>query len=232
MNYPLVDVIIPAFNEEKAIANVIKEIPDFVREIIVVNNNSNDHTQQVAQNGGATVLFEKRSGYGHACLKGIEYLNQKTLKPEIVVFLDGDYSDFPQEMGKLIHPIIEDDIDFVIGARKKELRAKGSLTPQQAFGNRLATKLMNILYGANFTDLGPFRAIKFEKLLALQMQDKTYGWTVEMQLKALKHQLSYTEVGVPYRNRIGTSKISGTVKGSIMAGIKILGWIAKYGFSK
>jgi hypothetical protein len=148
------------------------------------------------------------------------------------VFLDGDYSDYPQELTKLIQPITENNLDFVIGARNKRLRKKGSMTGPQIFGNWLATTLMRILFGATYTDLGPFRAIKYDKLLALNMEDKTYGWTVEMQLKALKHRLTYTEIPVRYRNRIGVSKVSGTVKGSVMAGIKILGWIFKYGFTK
>ena len=143
---------------------------------------------------------------------------------------DGDYSDYPEELTKIIAPIIEDNIDLVIGSRVKELREDGAMTPQQIFGNWLATKLMSLFFKAKFTDLGPFRAIKYEKLLALNMVDKTYGWTVEMQLKALKQKLSYTEVPVNYRNRIGVSKVSGTIKGSIFAGIKILSWIFKYSF--
>ncbi|MCJ7465614.1 MAG: glycosyltransferase family 2 protein, partial [Maribacter sp.] len=139
-----------------------------------------------------------------------------------------DYSDYPEELVKVVNPIIEDDIDFVIGARVKELREEGSMTPQQVFGNWLATRLMKLFFGATFTDLGPFRAIKYSKLVGLQMEDKTYGWTVEMQLKVLKQQLTYTEVPVRYKKRIGISKVSGTIKGSIFAGVKILGWIFKY----
>ncbi len=146
------------------------------------------------------------------------------------MFLDGDYSDYPEELTKLVEPILNDSIDFVIGARVKRLREQGSMTPQQIFGNWLATYLMTLFFGAKFTDLGPFRAIKYNKLLALKMEDKTYGWTVEMQLKALKQKLSYIEVPVKYRNRIGVSKVSGTVKGTIFAGFKILGWIFKYSF--
>jgi glycosyltransferase involved in cell wall biosynthesis len=224
-----VNVIIPAFNEELSIAKVIKSIPNFVEEIIVVSNQSTDETEHVARKAGATVLTEANKGYGFACLKGINYLQKKEVKPEIVVFLDGDFSDYPEEMPKLISPIIQQDYDLVIGARNKKLRESGSMTIPQIFGNWLATFLMKMLYGAKFSDLGPFRAIRYEKLLDLNMQDKTYGWTVEMQLKALKHQLKYTEVAVKYRNRIGTSKVSGTIKGAIMAGIKILGWIFKYG---
>lgn len=227
---PIIKVIIPAFNEAKSIANVINDIPDIVDEIIVVSNNSTDDTEINAINAGATVLTENRKGYGYACLRGIEYITKQKSKPEIVVFLDGDYSDYPEELTKLIAPILKDNIDFVIGARVKRLREQGSMTPQQVFGNWLATFLMKLLFGAKFTDLGPFRAIKYNMLLALNMQDKTYGWTIEMQLKALKQKFSYTEIPVKYRNRIGVSKVSGTVKGSIFAGIKILGWIFKYSF--
>lgn len=223
-----IKVIIPAYNEEKAIANVIRDIPNCVSEIIVISNNSTDNTITVAQNAGATVLSENRKGYGYACLKGLEYISKQEIKPDIIVFLDGDYSDYPEELTKLIAPIVNDNIDFVIGARVARLREKNSMTPQQVFGNWLATFLMKILFKAIFTDLGPFRAIKYDKLLALNMEDKTYGWTVEMQLKALKQKMSYVEIPVRYKNRIGVSKISGTVKGTFMAGIKIIGWIFKY----
>lgn len=225
-----VKVIIPAFNEEESIAKVIAEIPEIVQEIIVVSNNSTDATDENARNAGATVLQEHRKGYGYACLKGMEYVAMQSTKPDIIVFLDGDYSDFPSELIKIIAPIIEGNKDLVIGARVKKWREKGSMTFPQIFGNWLATSLMKLFFNARFTDLGPFRAIKYNKLLELQMQDKTYGWTVEMQLKALKKGFSYTEVPVHYKNRIGTSKVSGTVKGAIFAGIKILGWIFKYSF--
>ena len=223
-------VIIPAFNEEKSIAKVIGAIPDTVKEIIVVNNNSTDQTTQEAEKAGATVLTETLMGYGYACLKGLNYVQEQSKTPDIIVFIDGDYSDYPQELPKLVAPIIEEGVDFVIGARVKSLREKGSMTPQQVFGNWLATFLMRLLYGAKFSDLGPFRAIRYDRLLELEMKDKTYGWTVEMQLKAIKHRLAYVEVPVRYKKRIGISKVSGTVKGTIFAGIKILGWIFKYGF--
>lgn len=225
-----IKVIIPAYNEERSIAKVIYEIPDVVEEIIVVSNNSNDATIENAIEAGATVLSENRAGYGNACLKGIDYISQQKVKPDIIVFMDGDYSDYPAELIKLTAPIIENDIDFVIGARVQALREKGSMAPQQVFGNWLAAFLMKILFASEFTDLGPFRAIKYGKLLELQMIDKTYGWTVEMQLKALKQGLSYIEVPVGYRKRIGISKVSGTVRGTVMAGIKIIGWIIKYSF--
>lgn len=225
-----IKLIIPAYNEQNAIAQVIAEIPEIVNEIIVVDNNSNDETTANAKNAGATVLFENRKGYGYACLKGLEYIANQETKPDIIVFLDGDYSDYPQDLHALIAPIIEKNIDFVIGARVKHLRETGSMTPQQIFGNWLACFLMKLFFNSKFTDLGPFRAIKYDRLQALAMEDKTYGWTVEMQLKALKKNFSYTEVPVRYKNRIGVSKVSGTVKGTIMAGIKIIGWIAKYTF--
>ncbi|KAB8154458.1 glycosyltransferase [Kordia sp. TARA_039_SRF] len=226
----IIKVIIPAYNEEDSIANVIQEIPEMVTEVIVVSNNSTDATEKNAAAAGATVLKEPQKGYGYACLKGMDYIAQQEVKPDILVFLDGDYSDYPEELTKIVAPIIEQDIDFVVGARVKSLREDGSMTPQQVFGNWLATFLMKLFFGAKFTDLGPFRAIKYEKLLQLNMEDKTYGWTVEMQLKALKRKLSYVEIPVRYKKRIGVSKVSGTVKGTIFAGVKILGWIFKYSF--
>jgi glycosyltransferase involved in cell wall biosynthesis len=223
-----IKVIIPAFNEADSIAHVINELPKSVSEVIVVNNNSSDDTVKNAEAAGATVLTELKKGYGYACLRGLEYVASKSKQPDIVVFIDGDYSDYPEELDKVVAPILEDNIDFVVGARRKNLREEGSMTPQQVFGNWLATFLMRLFFGAKFTDLGPFRAIKYEKLKELNMEDKTYGWTVEMQLKILKKKMTYTEVPVRYKRRIGISKVSGTVKGSIFAGIKILGWIFKY----
>ncbi len=225
---PLIKVIIPAYNEEHSIAKVIAEVPSIVSEIIVVNNNSTDNTQKVAKAAGATVLTETNKGYGYACLKGLQYIALQPIKPDIVVFLDGDYSDYPSELTKLITPILENGVDLVIGARVPELREKDAVTPQQIFGNWLACALMKLFFKAKYTDLGPFRAIKYNKLLALNMTDKTYGWTVEMQLKALKQKLSYTEIPVHYKKRIGVSKVSGTIKGAIFAGVKILTWIFKY----
>ena len=227
---PIIKVIIPAFNEQDAIANVVNEIPKIVDEIIVVSNNSTDNTELNAKNAGATVLKEHRKGYGFACLKGMDYIRNQKILPEIIVFLDGDYSDYPAQLIEIIDPIIKDDIDFVIGSRVKRLRETGAMTPQQVFGNWLATFLMTLLFKAKFTDLGPFRAIKYQKLLALKMVDKTYGWTIEMQLKVLKQKLRYVEIPVKYKNRIGVSKVSGTIKGTIFAGVKILGWIFKYSF--
>jgi glycosyltransferase involved in cell wall biosynthesis len=228
--HPIIKVIIPAYNEQDSIAKVVNDIPKIVDEIIVISNNSTDNTAINAKNADATVLHENRKGYGYACLKGMDYIENQETKPEIVVFLDGDYSDYPEQLIALTAPIIEDNIDFVLGARVKEQREYGAMTPQQIFGNWLATSLMKLFFGATFTDLGPFRAIKYEKLMTLKMEDKTYGWTVEMQLKALKQKFTYLEIPVKYRNRIGVSKVSGTIKGAIFAGIKILTWIFKYSF--
>ena len=228
----IVKVIIPAYNEQDSIANVVNDIPKIVDEIIVISNNSTDNTTINAKNAGATVLHENKKGYGYACLKGLNYIENQKIKPEIVVFLDGDYSDYPAQLTELIAPIITKNIDFVLGARVKEQRESGAMTPQQIFGNWLATALMKLFFGATYTDLGPFRAIKYEKLMALKMEDKTYGWTVEMQLKVLKQQFTYLEIPVKYRNRIGVSKVSGTIKGAIFAGIKILTWIFKYSLKK
>ena len=224
----IIKVIIPAFNEANSIAHVINDIPKSVSEIIVVNNNSTDNTVKNAQDAGATVLTETRKGYGYACLKGMNYIEEQSKQPDIIVFIDGDYSDYPEELDKVVAPILNEGMDLVIGSRTKELRESGSMTFPQIFGNELATFLMKLFFGARFTDLGPFRAIKYEKLKELQMEDKTYGWTVEMQLKVLRKKMAYTEVPVRYKKRIGVSKVSGTVKGAIFAGVKILGWIFKY----
>ena len=227
---PVIKVIIPAYNEQDSIGSVVKDIPKIVDEIIVISNNSTDNTEINAKNAGATVLSETRKGYGYACLKGMDYIAKQSIKPDIIVFLDGDYSDYPEQLTEIVSPIINQNLDFVVGARVKELRENGAMTPQQVFGNWLATFLMKLFFGARFSDLGPFRAIKYDKLLALHMEDKTYGWTVEMQLKVLKQKMTYKEIPVKYRNRIGVSKVSGTVKGTIFAGVKILGWIFKYSF--
>lgn len=225
----MIAVIIPAYNEENSIGHVIRDIPDsLIKEVIVINNASTDSTEEKAKNVGATVLKEENQGYGYACLKGIDYAKNLRPQPDVVVFLDADYSDHPQEMTELLKPILEADVDMVIGSRALGEREAGSMTAAQIFGNWLATTLLKLIYGVSYTDLGPFRAIKFEKLLDLNMQDKTYGWTVEMQLKAAKLGYSYDEVPVSYRRRIGKSKISGTISGTIKAGYKILYTIFKY----
>jgi len=223
-----IDVIIPAYNEEKSIGSVINDIPsDLVREVIVCNNNSTDNTRDVAIEYGAFVLDENRKGYGSACLKGMDYIAQKDIKPDIVVFLDGDYSDHPDEMPALIQPFLEQDMDMVIGSRALGTLERGAMQPQQIFGNWLATNFIRLLYGYEFTDLGPFRAIKYESLLSLEMADPDFGWTVEMQVKAAKQKMKCTEVPVKYRRRIGVSKVSGTLKGTVLAGHKILWTIFK-----
>lgn len=223
-----VDVIIPAFNEQNSIGSVINDIPkDLVRDIIVVDNNSSDETSINAKNAGATVLKQPLQGYGNACLKGIEFITDKEQQPDVVVFLDADYSDFPQEMNLLLNKIWK-GADMVIGNRVKKKREKGSMTIPQIFGNWLACNLMKIIYGYRYQDLGPFRAIKFKKLQEIGMVDETYGWTVEMQVKALNLKMNVQQVDLSYRKRIGHSKISGTVKGSVLAGYKIITTIFKY----
>jgi glycosyltransferase involved in cell wall biosynthesis len=218
---PIINVVIPAMNEEAAIGKVIAEIPPQVSRIIVVNNGSTDNTAAVARAAGAEVIDVPQAGYGRACLAGI----QKAAPCDIIVFMDGDASDYPEELTALIAPIIDGSADFVIGSRLIGDVEKGALTVPQQFGNALACWLMRLFWGGKFTDLGPFRALSMDALNRLDMQAPTFGWTVEMQVRALKHNLRYKEVAVRYRNRIGTSKISGTVRGVIMAGTYILGTI-------
>ncbi len=227
---PIIDVIIPAFNEERSIGKVINEIPkDLVRRVIVCNNNSTDDTSFHALEAGATVVDQPLKGYGNACMSGIQYIQSQPLSshPDIIVFMDADYSDFPAELETLITPI-QGGKDLVIGSRVMGASDPGSLTIAQIFGNWLATRLIKFIYGFQFTDLGPFRAIRWKKLLELNMQDQTFGWTVEMQIKALKHKMVCAEVPVSYRKRIGKSKISGTIKGTLLAGHKILWTIIKW----
>jgi glycosyltransferase involved in cell wall biosynthesis len=222
-------VIIPAFNEENAVGKVVKAIPkDWVDKIIVVNNNSTDNTRAAAEQEGAIVLDQTIKGYGNACLKGIGYVKSMKEKPNVIVFLDADYSDYPEQLPELVNPILEGGMDMVIGSRALGQREGGSMTCPQVFGNWLATRLIRLFYGYKFTDLGPFRAIRWDRLVELNMQDKTFGWTVEMQVKAAKKKFKCTEVPMPYRNRIGKSKVSGTVYGTVMAGYKILYTIFKY----
>jgi glycosyltransferase involved in cell wall biosynthesis len=225
-----IDIIIPAFNEESSIGRVLADIPqDLVREVIVCNNASTDQTATVAAAHGATVLDQPRKGYGSACLKGIAYLKEKPhdQQPDIVVFLDGDYSDHPEEMPTLVNPIINEGYDMVIGSRALGNMERGAMQPQQIFGNWLATNLIRIIYRYHFTDLGPFRAIRFDRLLEMNMQDPDFGWTVEMQVRAAKMGLKTTEIPVTYRRRIGVSKVSGTLRGTFLAGHKILWTIFK-----
>ncbi|NUQ26513.1 MAG: glycosyltransferase family 2 protein [Saprospiraceae bacterium] len=230
MKKPVIDVIIPAHNEERSIGLVLSAIPEgLVREVVVCNNASTDRTVQVAKAAGATVLNEPRMGYGSACQTAINYLKQKPAdqQPDIVVFMDADYSDHPEEMHRLVQPIIDDKADLVIGSRVLGSLERGSMMPQQIFGNWLATNLIRFFYNYQFTDLGPFRAIRFPRLVQMNMEDPDFGWTVEMQVKAAKEKLKCTEVPVSYRRRVGTSKVSGTLRGSMMAGHKILWTIFK-----
>ena len=226
---PNIKVVIPAFNEERSIAHVINDISkEWVQEVVVVDNASTDKTAEVAKSAGATVLSENTPGYGNACLRGIDYLKEEGRRPDILVFIDGDYSDYPEQLPEVVDPILKDSMDMVIGSRALGDREGGSMTFPQVFGNWLATSLMKIFYNVKYTDLGPFRAIKFKKLLDLDMKDRTYGWTVEMQVKAARHKYKTAEVAVNYKKRIGVSKVSGTVKGTFLAGYKILYTIFKY----
>ena len=223
-NFLSVAVIIPAVNEELSIGKVLRDIPSHVQWVIVADNGSTDGTARAAREQGALVVSEPRRGYGFACLAGIANLPAGA---EIVVFMDGDYSDYPAEVTDLVSALVEHQADLVIGSRVLGEREKGSLTPQQRFGNWLSTQMIRVLYGFSYTDLGPFRAIRADALKRLNMQDVTYGWTVEMQVKALQHRMKVVEVPVRYRKRIGKSKVSGTVSGSVKAGAKILWTIAK-----
>jgi glycosyltransferase involved in cell wall biosynthesis len=218
-----IGVVIPALDEEQAISHVIADIPAWVDQIVVADNGSRDRTAEIAEQAGALVVHESERGYGAACQAGIRALEDA----DIVVFLDGDYSDHPGEMIALVDPIAESRADLVIGSRVAGNAARGALTPQQRFGNWLACRLIRRLWGAAYTDLGPFRAIRCDTLHALDVSDRKYGWTVEMQIKAAKGEVRSLEVPVSYRPRIGASKISGTLRGTFRAGVGILGLIAR-----
>jgi len=222
---PEISVIIPAFNEEESIGLVIKSLPQKkIKEIIVINNGSTDKTAYIAREHGARVVDEPYRGYGAACLKGISEVND----PEIVVFIDGDFSDFPEEIENLVKPIIENRADLVLGSRMFFSESRAALLPQARYGNLLAVSLMKLFFRYQFTDLGPFRAIRYRSLKEIRMTDKNFGWTVEMQIKAVKHGLRIIEIPVHYRKRIGVSKITGTISGTFKAGTKIIFTIFKY----
>lgn len=218
-----IGVVIPALNEERAIGRVLAEIPIWVDDIVVADNGSSDRTADIALASGARIVREAARGYGAACHAGIAAL----APVDIIVFLDGDYSDSPREMALLVDPIADGGVDFVVGSRATGKSQKGALTPHQRFGNWLACRLMRALFGATYTDLGPFRAITASALTRLGMTDRAYGWTVEMQVRALAAGLRVLEVPVSYRPRIGVSKISGTLRGSVVAGVTILSVIAR-----
>jgi glycosyltransferase involved in cell wall biosynthesis len=223
--------IIPAYNEEKSIAKVINSLSkELISEIVVVNNNSTDGTAKAAQNAGATVLMESFQGYGAACLKGIDYCNSKGY--EVILFIDGDYSDYPEEAEKLLSPIFNGNYDFVLGSRRMGKREKGALPFQSQVGSIIAGILINLFWKIKYTDLGPFRAIKTSSLNEMNMNDKWYGWTVEMQIKAAINKIRILELPVSYRKRIGKSKVTGTIKGTVMASVIILGTIFKYAVRK
>jgi glycosyltransferase involved in cell wall biosynthesis len=223
-------VVIPALDEERSLPRVLSEIPEsLVSEVVVVDNGSRDRTAEVARAQGATVVFEPRSGYGQACLTGIARLGANP--PDIVVFIDGDYSDRAAEMVELVKPLVEDTADFVVGSRVLGEREPGALALHARWGNWLASTLIRVLYGYRFTDLGPFRAIRYQTLLSLEMQDRDYGWTAEMQAKAARTGVRTTEVPVSYHRRIGKSKITGTVKGTVLAGYKIITTIVRIRFA-
>lgn len=219
-----VGVIIPALNESAALPHVLADLPREVDEVLVVDNGSTDDTAAVARACGARVVCELRRGYGSACQRGITELGPC----DVVVFLDADYSDFPQELPRLIQPIAEGRADLVIGSRVRGSCQPGALTPHQRFGNALACALLRILWNQRVSDLGPFRAIRRECLHRLQLGDRDYGWTIEMQIQAARQGLRVVEVPVSYRRRIGESKISGTIRGSVSAAVKILSTIFRY----
>lgn len=222
---PKISVIIPAYNEEKSLPLVLNDLPkDQLHQIIVVDNRSTDRTAEVARKNGATVVHEKRRGYGRACLTGMAALDA----PDIVVFLDGDYSDYPEEISLLVEPILKGEADFVVGSRMLLAESRQALLPQARYGNQLAVFLIRLFFGHRFTDLGPFRAIRSESLQAIGMHDQDFGWTVEMQIKAVQNGLRIREVPVRYRIRIGVSKITGTLSGTLKAGTKIIYTIFKY----
>ncbi len=221
-------VIIPALNEEQALPLVLADLPAGVDQVVVVDNGSTDRTAEVAERAGVRVVEEPRRGYGAACLRGLAAVGPC----DVVVFLDGDRSDYPEELPRLIEPIARGEADFVLGSRLLGRRQAGAMPPQSAWGNRLACLLMRIFFGVHYTDLGPFRAIRRHALERLGMRDAGFGWTVEMQIKAARAGLRIRETPVSYRRRVGRSKISGTFQGTLQAGYKILATIFRYGLAE
>lgn len=229
---PSVDVVIPAYNEEASLPLVLAAIPaESVRRVVVADNNSTDRTAELAREAGAEVVTAERQGYGSACLAGLGHL-RRSGPPDLVVFLDGDYSDHPDELPWVVEPILRGDADLVIGSRTLGQRERGALLPQARVGNVIACVLIRILYRHRYTDLGPFRAVRWDALERLRMRDPDFGWTAEMQVKALRHKLRVAEVPVSYRKRVGVSKITGTLKGSVLAGYKILTTVFRFSLGR
>jgi glycosyltransferase involved in cell wall biosynthesis len=218
--------ILPALNEEQAVGHVVRAMPSCIDHVIVCDNGSTDATASVAREAGAIVVHEAERGYGAACLRAMAHAS--TLSPDVVIFVDADLSDDPADIQRVLEPVALGTVDLMIGSRTRGARERGALTPQQVFGNWLATTLIRLRWGVRFSDLGPMRAITWAALSALHMRDRTFGWTVEMQIKAVRDGWRCDEIPVSYRRRVGTSKVSGTVKGTIMAGIIILSTIARY----
>jgi glycosyltransferase involved in cell wall biosynthesis len=223
-----IDVVIPALNEEASLPLVLAELPrPPVRRVVVADNGSRDGTARVARDGGAVVVRAERRGYGSACLAGLDHLRRND-PPDVVVFIDADYSDHPDELPRLVAPLLAGEADMVIGSRTLGERERGALLPQARAGNLVACALIRLLYGHRYTDLGPFRAARWDALERLAMEDLDFGWTAEMQVKALRRGLRVTEVPVSYRKRVGVSKITGTVMGTLRAGYKILWTVLRH----